>query len=258
MTAEGHSDAPPILEFDPDPEAMISPVRPVTTIDVPDRVVLCFFQDAIEKFIRLHPHEIVRTLRSEDLAVPLYMLETPAGKVLLVQPRVGAPLAAATMEACIGSGADKFIACGGCGVLSDLATGHLIVPTRALRDEGTSYHYAPASRWAVPDPDAIDVVCQVLDQHDLPYEAGPVWTTDAYYRETRAKVARRREEGCLAVEMECAAFCSVAAFRGVRFAQILYAGDSLAGERWDNRDWPNQTDIREKLLELAIDTCLRL
>ena len=258
MTAEPHSDAAPILEFDPDPEAMILPVRPVMRPDVPEHVVLCFFQDAIEKFIRLHPHEIVRTLRSEDLAVPLYMLQTPGGKVLLVQPRVGAPLAAATMESCIGAGGRKVIACGGCGVLSDLATGHLIVPTRALRDEGTSYHYAPPARWAQPDAEAVNVIGRTLQQHGLACETGPVWTTDAYYRETPAKVARRREEGCLAVEMECAAFCSVAAFRGVKFAQILYAGDSLAGEQWDHRDWPNQTDTREKLLELAIDTCLRL
>ncbi len=248
----------PLLEFDPDRRAMIDPSEAFKPGNVPPHVVLCFFQDAIDRFIQLHPHQVLRTLRSEDLAVPLYLLETPGGKVMLIHPRVGAPLSAATMEACIACGASKIIACGGCGVLSDLETGHLIVPTKALRDEGTSYHYAPPAPWAKPDPAAVQAICKTLDEQGLAYQAGPIWTTDAFYRETRAKVQRRREQGCLAVEMECAAFCAVAAFREVCFGQILYAGDSLAGEQWDDRNWPDQKDTREKLLELAIQACLRL
>lgn len=248
----------PLLEYDADPGAMIDPGRVLPPLQVPPHVVLCFFQDAIEAFLARHPHQVLHTLRSEDLAVPLYLLETTGGKILLIHPRVGAPLSAATMEACIACGARRFIACGGCGVLSELARGHLIVPTRALRDEGTSYHYLPPSRWAHCDGQAVQAIREVLDRRKMPYDAGPVWTTDAFYRETRGKVRRRREEGCLAVEMECAAFCAVAAFRGVSFGQILYAGDSLAGEQWDDREWNQQTEIRENLLELAIEACLRL
>jgi purine-nucleoside phosphorylase len=87
---------------------------------------------------------------------------------------------------------------------------------------------------------------------------GKTWTTDAFYRETPALVAKRREAGCLCVEMETAAFCAVAKFRQVIFGQILYAGDDLSGSEWQHRRWTSRTDVRENLLELAMDACLRL
>ena len=64
----------------------------------------------------------------------------------------------------------------------------------------------------------------------MPFVTGKTWTTDGLYRETRGKVDRRVAEGCLTVEMEAAAFFAVAAFRGVSFGQLLYAGDDLSGD----------------------------
>ena len=74
-----------------------------------------------------------------------------------------------------------------------------------------------------------------LVERSVPFTAGKIWTTDAMYRETRQKVDRRRAEGCLAVEMEAAAFFAVARFRAIRFAQLLYGGDDLSGAEWDDR-----------------------
>ena len=82
------------------------------------------------------------------------------------------------------------------------------------------------------------------------------WTTDAFYRETPAKVRRRREEGCLTVEMEAAAFFAVAQFRGVPFAQLLYGGDDVSGV-WDFRAWTTHA-VREELFWLAAEACLAL
>ena len=76
---------------------------------------------------------------------------------------------------------------------------------------------------------------ETLEAHHVPYVPGKTWTTDALYRETRGKVERRVAEGCLTVEMEAAAFFAVAAFRGVTFGQLLYAGDDLSGDAWDQR-----------------------
>ena len=64
----------------------------------------------------------------------------------------------------------------------------------------------------------------------MAHTVGRTWTTDAVYRETRARTDRRRAEGCLTVEMEASALIAVARFRGVAFSQVLFAGDSLAGE----------------------------
>ena len=65
-------------------------------------------------------------------------------------------------------------------------------------------------------------------------------------------------EGCLTVEMEAAAFFAVAAFRGVSFGQLLYAGDDLSGDAWDQRDWNDHASGRELLFRLAAEACLRL
>jgi uridine phosphorylase len=81
---------------------------------------------------------------------------------------------------------------------------------------------------------------------------------DAFYRETAEKVALRREEGCICVEMETAALSAVAKFRGVIFGQLLYGGDDVSGDEWDGRDWQNRTSIREALFALAAAACFLL
>jgi uridine phosphorylase len=140
----------------------------------------------------------------------------------------------------------------------EIALGHLVVPSSALRDEGTSYHYLPPSREVDASPEAVRAIQQTLDDAGVPYVTGKTWTTDAIYRETSTKIARRREEGCLTVEMEAAAFFAVAQFRGITFGQILYGGDDMSGDLWDKRDWDIQTSTREKLFWLAAEACLRL
>jgi len=136
--------------------------------------------------------------------------------------------------------------------------GHVIVPTAAIRDEGTSYHYLPASREVAPTTDALEAIVATLDAHGVPHVTGKTWTTDGIYRETRDKVRRRVAEGCLTVEMEAAAFFAVAQFRGVSFGQMLYAGDDLSGEAWDGRGWPHHETGRDLLLRLAAEAVLRI
>jgi uridine phosphorylase len=93
---------------------------------------------------------------------------------------------------------------------------------------------------------------------DVPYVLAKTWTTDAIYRETPGKIAARRDEGCACVEMEAAAFFAVARFRGVRFAQILYAGDDCSGAIWDARQWDARQPVRERLFWLAVEACVEL
>lgn len=97
-----------------------------------------------------------------------------------------------------------------------------------------------------------------LREADIPFVTGRTWTTDAPYRETRARVERRVAEGCLTVEMEAAAFIAATRYRKARFGQVLYAGDSLAGPVWEERGWTHATSVRDQLFWLAADACLRL
>jgi uridine phosphorylase len=253
-----HDDAP-ILEFDPSPTALIEPTEHIDPTDIPRRAVLCFFQDVIARAVEEFDGREIDEVRSEIGLVPVYELSLDGSRLALVHPGVGAPLAAAFLEELIARGVSGVIACGGAGILvPDVALGHVIVPTSAVRDEGTSYHYLPASREVAPSADAVGAIVETLRRHDVPYVEGKTWTTDALYRETRAKLERRVEEGCLTVEMEAAAFFAVARFRGISFGQLLYAGDDLSGDVWDARGWDDHEGGRMHLFRLAAEAALEL
>lgn len=253
------ADGIPILEFDPSPEAFIEASRMIDQIEGLTHCVFCFFQDVIDKLVSDGRAKCIAMHSSEMGKHPLYELDMGGRRLGVFHPGIGAPFAAAALEEVIARGCRKFVACGGAGVLNkELAVGHLIVPASAVRDEGTSYHYLPPGREAHATPEAVAAVRKALDRHGAPYVVGKTWTTDAFYRETAGKIARRRAEGCITVEMEAAAFFAVAQFRGVSFAQILYAGDDLSGALWDHRDWNSRTAVRELVFTLAAEACLAM
>ncbi len=249
----------PILEFDPTPEAVIEPSRVIEPIDAPEHCVICFFREVIEKLAADGGARVIAVERSEMGEHPLYELDVAGRRLAFFHPGVGAALAAGLLEEVIARGCRKFVACGGAGVLNrEIAVGHVVVPSSAVRDEGTSYHYLPPSREVSPSPGAMTAIEQILNAHDVPYVVGKTWTTDAFFRETPGKVALRKGEGCLTVEMEAAAFFAVAQFRGVPFGQILYGGDDVSGDDWDHRGWTSRMTVREQLFWLAAEACLAL
>jgi uridine phosphorylase len=250
----------PILEYDDTREAILEPSRLIEPLPaMPACGVITFFQDVINHFVEQGLAREIGAIRSEMGNHPIYAHRYGDREVALFHPGVGAPLAAGLLEEVIALGCRRFVACGGAGVLNrELAAGHLVVPTSAVRDEGTSYHYIPPGREVTPHPEAVAAVCRVLDRHNVPYIQGKTWTTDAIYRETRPRMLRRREEGCLTVEMEAAALFAVAQFRGAPLAQILYSGDNLDADEWDGREWQKNWNVREKLVEMAVEACLEI
>ena len=250
----------PILEFDEDRNAFIRPSNVIKPVEgISERCVLCFFSDAIEKIIGEYDHKTVSGFTSEGINYPLYELDYKGEKIALIQAAVGAPLAAGQIEELFAMGCKKFLACGMCGVLQkELAVGHLIIPTAAVRDEGTSYHYAKPSREIAADARVTGVIERELSEKKVPFIKAKTWTTDAFYRETPQKIARRKSEGCVTVEMECSAYIAVSRHINAEFGQILCSGDSLGGEEWDKREYNRRTDIRELTLRLALDVCAKL
>ncbi len=249
----------PILEHDDAPVAHIEPARIIKPIDIAPHCVPCFFLDVIQQVAAQYNARVVMELSSEMGRVPVYEIEVDGRRLAFYQPGVGAPLAGGFLDEMIAFGCSKFIACGGAGVLvPDIAVGHAIVPASAIRDEGTSYHYLPPAREVAAHPLAVQAIERALQRDRVPYLKGKTWTTDAIYRETPKKIAMRREEGCLTVEMEAAAFFAVAQFRGVQFGQILYGGDDLSSETWDSRHWNRHASAREKLFWIAAEACLSL
>jgi uridine phosphorylase len=225
---------------------------------VPEACVITFFGDAVRRLRESGRARLISENIWEDGPHPLLEIDCEGQRVAVLHSGVGAPLAAALLEEAIASGCRAFVVCGGAGVLEPLALGHLIVVESAVRDEGTSYHYLPAERYVSADPAAVAVLQAELARRQIPYATGRVWTTDAPYRETHAKIDARRAEGCVAVEMEAAALTAVAAFRGVALAQVVYGGDDLSSHTWDHRSWQNQHEVRDNLIDIAASAALRL
>ena len=247
----------PILEYDGTVEALIDPFKQKKR-DIPTLGVFTFFNDVIKKLASEGKIKEIHVMKSEIGDNPVYEFipeeeEQNTQRVLLFHPGLGAPLSAGTLDELIGLGLQYVIVCGGAGVLDgNIVRGHIIIPIKAVRDEGTSYHYLAPSRYTGPTPEAIQALETVLEKHDVPYIKGTTWTTDAYYRETKEKINLRREiDQCITVEMEASAFFAVAAFRKIALGQLLYAGDDVSGDTWDFRDWVNNKSVREKLVWLA-------
>ncbi len=252
-------EAYPILEFDPSRQALIEPARTIKPIDAPECCVICFFQETLAKVFRERPTKTIATLKWEDGPHFLYEIEVDGKRLAVLHPGVGAPMAAALLEETIALGCRNFIACGGAGVLDkDIAVGHILVPATAVRDEGTSYHYLAPAREVSASTNGIAAIERVLRAEQIDYLVSKTWTTDAPYRETLAKIRRRKEEGCLTVEMEAAAFFAVAQFRQATFAQMLYGGDDVSGTEWNSRRWQTRAAVRERIFWLAAKACLAL
>ena len=242
----------PLLEDDlGEPGVLEAHMLHRPSANVPKVAVLCFFNELLEQLAEDGTLTTLYVLRSEIGRNPIYEFTTDEGVVAVVHPGVGAPLAAGFVEEIASLGVTTLVACGGAGtLLDDLAVGHVMVVASALRDEGTSFHYAAPSRIIDADPLGVRILREVLAEHQVPHFVGRTWTTDAFFRETRSRVTRRIAENCSMVDMESSAFIAVARYRGLRFAQILYAGDSLAGD-WDGRSWVARPDVREALFRVS-------
>ncbi len=156
------------------------------------------------------------------------------------------------MDWLIGYGVKKIIATGSCGVLCDISENAFLIPERALRDEGTSFHYLPPSRYIDLNKEMVHIIEDHFLSCGIPCQRCTAWTTDGFFRETKKKVLARKSEGCAVVEMECSALAACAEFRGVKFGQFLFTADSLhAVDDYDERGW-GMNSLRPAL-QIAMD-----
>ena len=245
----------PVCEFDTDRKPLITPGGFVKEMPaLPPRCVLTFFRGELQKLAEEKELPVLGHLHSEVLDIPIYSYRREDGEEICVtMPFPTAPGAACTVEELHAMGCRGFVICGGAGALREgSALGGLILPTSAVRDEGTSYHYLPPGREVACHPGAAAHLAAGLEKLGIPYAAGKTWTTDAIYRETPDLIRARRREGCVTVEMEAAAFFAVSRYHGIPLAQLLYAGDDVSGECWNSRGWDSQKGVRANLLDLAI------
>jgi uridine phosphorylase len=132
---------------------------------------------------------------------------------------VGAPFAVLVAEELFASGCRFLVSMTSAGQIAETRDPpYFVVIDRALRDEGTSYHYAPPATWSAADESLVAAAQAELGGFRVPVDRGASWTTDAPFRETASAMRRARELGILAVEMEAAALY---AFAGARSRSVL-------------------------------------
>ena len=239
----------PILEYDDKSDW--------TAGRLPEKCLFAFLGEAVHRYAEKHDARVAETLITVSHEIKVYVLHEKTEEICLVQSPIGAAASAQVLDTLISCGCRKVIAVGSCGVLADLEENNLeentfIVPDKALRAEGTSYHYLPASRYIVLDEGPISVIKETFMKYNLPFVTCTTWSTDGFFRETKDMVNYRLEEGCLMVEMECAALAACARKRGALFGQFLFTADSLANvHEYDARGFG--TESHEKALLLGLD-----
>ena len=176
-----------------------------------------------------------------------YLVPYEDSRILVIKVQgFGAPTAVMTLEELIAFGIKKFINLGAAGGLqTNMNIGDIVICDRAIRDEGTSFHYLADNKFAYSSPELTGNLCSAFKRKGIPYSIGSSWTTDAPYRETFEKVHRHRSEGVATVEMEASALFAVGAYRGVSLSSVFTISDILS-----EKDWSQGYHSEEKLLGL--------
>lgn len=235
-------------------EALFGPEEdPLTSVEtdaVPPAAILTYQDDLFESVVadRAGPESGISGFYDH------HVLPETDGEVGIVGNfGIGAPAAALAVESLVAAGVERVVSVGWAGSLlppSRLAVGDIVVADRALRDEGTSYHYLGAAKWVRPDADLAEAVRTAAGDHGQVHVGG-VWTIDAPYRETRPEVERYRDQGVLTVDMEAAAVFAVATHRDVDAAAAFVVSDYLDAE-WDPQ-FDRAADHHERLVAVGID-----
>ena len=188
----------------------------------------------------------------------VFQLTDSSRTIGVAGPAVGAPQAVMILEKLIALGARRVIFLGWTGGLNPaLSPGDLILPDEAISEEGTSRHYSDERR-SKPSSSLLRDITAALKEKDLSFKQGPVWSTDAPYRETVDKVKAFQSQGVLGVDMETSAIFTVSAFRGIEAAALLIVSDDLSKMTWRHgfRE-PRFLEARKQVSRLLVQLTIR-
>ncbi|HKY51560.1 MAG TPA: nucleoside phosphorylase [Candidatus Limnocylindria bacterium] len=216
----------------------------------PEGVVLCLYRGVMRRFGWKY-----RAKKVDGFQADVYLLRRRDRRVGVVGNfGIGAPAATNLAEELIAWGAKRLVILSlGGGLQPQLAPGSLVLCDRAVRDEGTSYHYLPPARDVAASAALVARISRAMDARALAHVTGATWSTDAPYRETREEAASYQSEGVQTVDMESAGVFAAAQVRGVDAASVLIVGDSLAGPRWSA---PPDMRALHRRIETLLDTLI--
>ena len=249
-------------EFDENRQAIINPEDLVEALpNFPETVVSCFARETFKRMLADFQHDLLTSTSMANIEIPIYRIVVKGTPIALFNAPVGASACVAILEDLIAFGMKKLVLFGTCGVLDEtIKETSIIVPQMAIRDEGTSYHYLPASDEIEVNVGLHDFLTSFLTDKGISHTVGKVWTTDGIYRETAEKLYKRKKAGAICVDMECSAVAALANFRKISICHFFYAADHLSEEAWDMRNLANHADLdeKDKVANLAIQIALAL
>ncbi len=197
-----------------------------------DICIIFFSSDVYEKAVSEFSTTLIGTVSPSIAREKLHLIN--GTRIAFYRSQMGGGSAAMMMdEAAYMSGARKFVLFGSCGIIDkEVAKGKIIVPTSAYRDEGLSYHY-------IPNSDYVDIVSSSFTTSfflsiGVPIAQGKIWTTDAFYHETKEQMELRKKEGCIAVDMEIASLAALSIYRDYSFYPFCFGGDLLDAPSYDS------------------------
>ncbi|MBW2610052.1 MAG: nucleoside phosphorylase [Deltaproteobacteria bacterium] len=211
---------------------LIRPMKKKTDPEVGIDALMVMIPSDLDYLVKLHRAEEITRFCMDFFN--LYLVKDGEKPCLsLAGPFLGAPPAVMGMEKLIALGAKRLWVIGWCGsLIPDLRIGDLVIPTRAMSEEGTSQHYPINEKVLGTDEGLDEMIEQALRGKGQAFKKGAVWTTDAPYRETPAKVREYQDRGAIAVEMEMSALMTLAIYRNVRLSGLLVVSDELFDLKW--------------------------
>ena len=244
---------PPIAEyFDDEPIITPAAMHALESIILPTQIktaICTFLCENIDRAILepiLSDCRLLFYVYGRSGKVPVYQYKEDCLVVLMT---VGSPVAVAVVEYLKCLGIENVIAYGTAGQLDEsIPNNACVLIEKAIRDEGASYHYLPASTYVETDGQLTNWVEKFLQSGGMPVVRGITWTSDAMFRETVARVARRRQQGAITVEMECAGFAAACKRLQMRFAEFVFFSDTLVDvQNWQMLGAQKQQDERRSL-----------
>lgn len=208
----------------------------------PETVILCLYKGVMRYF----------QLKYSSIRVPgflgdLYLLNRTKRRVgVFGNFGIGSPVVASLAEELVAWGTKRLVILSLAGGLQPgFRPGDIVICDRAVRDEGTSYHYLPAGKYVSASAEFVSDLSSLLEGSGLPHSIGGTWSTDAPYRESREEALGYQREGILAVDMESAGLFAVGQARDIDTASVFVIGDSLADPDWSAP--PDMAALHEKI-----------
>ena len=242
-------------------KALIEPTRVIEerkenglhpSCPVPDGAIMCY-DAAFWQWVCENPEYI----ECDGWLKGTYLVPFKNSRILVLKvPGFGAPTAVMTLEELIAFGIKKFVSIGAAGGLQKhMNIGDIVICDRAIRDEGTSFHYLADNKFTYSSPKLTANLCTAFKRRGIPYSRGTSWTTDAPYRETIEKVRRHRTEGVATVEMEVSALFAAGAYRAVAVSAMFVISDILSEEDW-HQGYHSAEKLAglKRIFEVALDS----